>query len=73
MGDILTPIVIFGTLMFSIYCSRARDIYLKATQRELFKSKVHIAKYYANKQNYKKVEIILDEVEEDILTGGDTR
>ena len=72
VGDILTPILIFGTLMFSIYCSRARDIYLKASKRDLFTSKVNIAKYYASNQNYEKVETILDEVAEDILTGGDT-
>lgn len=72
VGDILTPILIFGTLMYSIYCSRARDIYLKASKRDLFTSKVNIAKYYASNQNYKKVETILDEVAEDILTGGDT-
>lgn len=71
-GDILLPLVVFASLLFSIYCARAREIYVKSVNRDLLISRVNIAKYYANKNNYKKVETILDEVVEDYLKGGES-
>lgn len=71
-GDILLPVVIFTSLLFSIYCTRARDIYIKSSNRDLLISKVNIAKYYSNKNNYIKVKEILDEVVEDFIKGGES-
>ncbi len=72
IGDILLPVALFVSLIFSIYCARAREIYIRSMNRDLLISKVNIAKYYANKSKFEKVENILDEVIEDFLKGGES-
>ncbi len=66
IGDIIVPIVTYISLFFSIYNARARELYIKSLNRDLLISRVNIARYYANKRKYQKVNMILNEISDEV-------